>query len=93
MSYAGCSTVLGLERITPKSQCVKFNDGVINLVNSKFTNQKIFVGQVFQPTNHATRHIGNHFFAVGGREPVQHAVVAAHVQHGSAVLLGRDKVE
>lgn len=43
LSYAGCSTVLGLERITPKSQCVKFNDGVINLVNSKFTNQKIFV--------------------------------------------------
>jgi len=43
LSYAGCSTVYGLERIVKGSQCAEFNDYALELVNTKFDYQKLFV--------------------------------------------------
>ena len=46
------------------------------------------VGKACQPRNHATGDVGDLLAAVCGGKAVQHAVVAAHVNHGLALLLG-----
>ena len=43
LTYSGCSTVLGLKRVAPNTKCSEFNDRAIELVNTDFSKQKIFV--------------------------------------------------
>ena len=42
--------------------------------------------------NHALGHVGDFFGAILRREAMQHAIVAAHVNHGGAVFVGFNKV-
>ncbi|KAF5290548.1 hypothetical protein FQR65_LT20626 [Abscondita terminalis] len=49
------------------------------------------LGEPGQTGHHATGHIGQFLRAVQCGETVQHAVVAAHVDHGGAALVGRSE--
>lgn len=43
LTYSGCSSILGLKTKVLNDQCAEFNSHALELVNTEFTKQKIFV--------------------------------------------------